>query len=183
MNPQIAIILAEGFEEIEAIAPADILRRLGFNVCIAGQNKKITGSHGITASADAELRDLKPEQIDCLVLPGGMPGSVNLKNNPAVIKLAKNMASQNKIICAICAAPIVLAEAGLLIKGIRVTAHPSVKDQLGAAEYTGQMTEIHSNIITGKGPGSVFEFARAIASSLGKKNEAEKLLKDMFIVT
>ena len=182
MNRQFAIILAEGFEEIEALAPADILRRLGFNVCIAGQTKKITGSHGITVSADAEICDLKPEQIGCLVLPGGMPGSVNLKNNHAVIKLAKNMASQNKIICAICAAPIVLAEAGLL-NGIRVTAHPSVKNQLGMAEYTGQMTETHSNIITGKGPGAVFEFTHAIASSLGKKNEAEKLLKDMFIVT
>jgi len=176
----IAVLLEFGFEEIEMIVPVDILRRLGFNVIIAGAKDLVEGSHGLKLKPDLTIKEIDHNKLDCVILPGGMPGSVNLLKNNDVLELLKRISQKNALIAAICAAPIVLAEAGLTA-GLKITAHPSVKDQLKGAIYTGNLTEKDRNIITGKGPGASFEFADRIASALGKASEAKQLLKDMFI--
>lgn len=179
---KIAIVLADGFEEIEAVVPADVLLRLGFEVVLAGLGKEVKGSHGLRVRPDCLISDLEADGLSAAVLPGGMPGSLNLKNSSAVLSLVKKNSDAGKVTAAICAAPIALHAAGLL-KGRRVTAHPSVKDQLAGAEYTGSLTEVDGKIITGKGPGAAYEFACRIAEALGKKAEAARLMKDMFIAS
>ncbi len=180
MACKIAFLLADGFEEIEAITPIDVLRRLEFNVVTAGLKKTVQGSHGIRVEADCLVADLKAEELEALVLPGGMPGATNLRDCPAVIDLIKKMHSRKATVAAICAAPIALEKAGI-IKGRKVTSHPSVKTELAGSEYTNNLTEVDGNIITGKGPGAAYEFAVRIATALGKGAKAEELLNMMFV--
>ena len=181
MNNKVVFILADGFEEIEAIIPIDFLRRLGFEIVIAGLgNKKIRGSHGIVVEADIELADLI-ESPKALVLPGGMPGSTNLRDSEPVIKLIQQTFDQGKLVAAICAAPIALNKAGIL-KGKTITAHPSVSESFKeSVTYTGNRIEQDGNIITAKGAGVAFDFATKIAEYYNKKEEAEALVNAMFV--
>ena len=175
------MILADGFEEIEALAPADVLRRLGFDLILAGlTGKMVKGSHGISVAADVELAaiDYLP---DVLILPGGMPGSVNLRDSELVIRLIRMVADAHKPLAAICAAPIALHAAGVT-KDRTLTSHPSVKEILKDCAHTGRRVERDGQLVTAMGPGAAFEFAVAIADLLGKGKEARQLLKDMFIV-
>ncbi len=180
MGKRIAMILLFGFEEIEAVVPADVLRRLGFDLSLAGEGDLAEGSHGVRIKTDCRLDDLDADKLDCIILPGGMPGSVNLMKNAKVLKLVRDMDAAGKMVAAICAAPIALAAAGV-IKGLKITAHPSVKDQLRDAAYTGAMTEHDRNIVTGKGPGASFEFACRVAFALGKGDKSERLMGEMFV--
>ncbi len=177
----IAILLEEGFEEIEAIVPIDVLRRLDFTLVLAGRTARIAGAHSVNIEMNLLISELKPENFDAVILPGGMPGSTNLRDNPDVIKLVADMYNAGKLVAAICAAPIVLAEAGI-VKGKRCTGYPMdmLKEALSDADYTGERVEQDGNIITGKGPGAAFEFAVAIASYLGKEQQARSLMKNMF---
>ncbi|HPN84890.1 MAG TPA: DJ-1/PfpI family protein [Victivallales bacterium] len=180
MNKKIALMLAEGFEEIEVVVPIDVLRRLEFNLVIAGEKDLVRGSHGLEIKCDSRINSIRSEDFDCIILPGGMPGSLNLMNNKNVINIVKEMNKNKKLICAICAAPIALSQAGV-IKGVKITSHPSVKDKLSESNYSGSNVEQDANIITGKGPGVSFEFTCRIAQALGKKRESEELMKDMFV--
>ena len=176
---KILFILAEGFEEIEALLPVDFLRRLNFEVAQTGlSNIEVVGSHEITVKTDGLLKDISSD-FDAIVLPGGMPGSVNLKDDLTVINVIKRFFKENKLVAAICAAPIVLDKAGIL-QGKKHTAHPAVKDSFKNSTYTGNRIEIDNNIITGKGPGVSAEFALSIAKYLGKGTEGQKLYNDMF---
>ncbi len=180
MAGKIAFLLADGFEEIEAITPVDVLRRLDYQVVTAGLKKIVQGSHGIRIEADCLISDLKDSELDAVVLPGGMPGSTNLRDCPAVIDLVKKMNDRKAVVAAICAAPIALKKAGV-IEGKNVTAHPSVKEELAGVNYTNNLTEVDGNIITGKGPGAAFDFALKLAHALGKGAKAEQLLNVMFV--
>ena len=180
MAGKIAFLLADGFEEIEAVTPIDVLRRLEFNVVTAGLNKTVQGSHGIKVETDCLVADLTDFELDAVVLPGGLPGATNLRDCPAVIELVKKMNARKATVAAICAAPIALKKAGV-IEGKNVTAHPSVKTELAGANYTNKLTEVDGNIITGKGPGAAYEFAVRIATALGKGAKAEELLNMMFV--
>ncbi|MFZ2656514.1 MAG: DJ-1 family glyoxalase III [Victivallales bacterium] len=180
MAGKIAFLLADGFEEIEAITPVDVLRRLEFNVVLAGLKKNVQGSHGIKIEADCLVTDLNESELDAVVLPGGMPGATYLRDCPHVIELVKKMNSRNAVVAAICAAPIALKKAGV-IEGKNVTSHPSVKSELTGANYTNNLTEVDGNIITGKGPGAAYEFAARIAVALGKGAKVEDLLGMMFV--
>ena len=172
-------ILAEGFEEIEALLPVDFLRRLNFEVTLAGIfTTNVTGAHGITVKTDKLLKNVSFD-FDALVLPGGMPGSANLRDNATVINIIKRFCKENKLVAAICAAPIVLEKAGVL-QGKKHTAHPSVKESFKTSTYTGSNVETDNNIITGKGPGAAAEFALSIAKYLGKEIEGQKIYNDMF---
>ena len=182
MNPKVVILLANGFEEIEAVVPIDVFRRLDFDVVIAGAEKIVTGSHKLMLPADLLINQVNVNEFDAFILPGGMPGSINLRDNPAVIDIVKEAFSSGKIIGAICAAPIVLLKAGIL-RGKKATAHPSIKNELEGVLYTMAMTESSGNIITSKGPGASFEFAAKIAEMLGKGKEAKELLVSMFVKT
>ncbi len=176
---KILFILADGFEEIEALLPVDFLRRLNFKLTLAGLSAiEVTGSHGITVKTDKLLKDASFD-FDALVLPGGMPGSINLRDNAPVINMIKRFYKEDKLIAAVCAAPIALDKAGIL-QGKKHTAHPSVKDSFKSSNCTENRIEIDNNIITGKGPGVSAEFALAIAKYLGKEKEGQKTYIDMF---
>ncbi|MCK5843642.1 MAG: DJ-1/PfpI family protein, partial [Victivallales bacterium] len=123
MSKTVAVLLADGFEEIEAITPIDILRRLEFNVIIAGLSDDVSGAHGIKIDVDKSLDDLSAKNLDAVLLPGGLPGSTHLRDDERVIRLVREMAEAGKIVSAICAAPIVLAKAGLM-KGKTCTGYP-----------------------------------------------------------
>ena len=178
---RLVMILAPGFEELEAIGTADVLKRLGIEVVTAALDTlTVTGSHDFSLSADARLAELNISEFDGVILPGGLPGSTNLLKSDLVINWVRQMFEAQKITAAICAAPIVLAKAGVLTSG-RFTMYPGFDSELGGLSCTANPAETDGNIITGKGPGAVAEFARHLAESLGLKNECQELYKGMFI--
>ncbi|HBM17509.1 MAG TPA: DJ-1 family protein [Lentisphaeria bacterium] len=176
---KILVLLADGFEEVEAILPVDFWRRLGMEVHTASIDNKdeVKGSHNIVVKADRKLENTDLE-YDAIFLPGGMPGSAKLRDNKLVIELIMRCYNTGKLVSAICAAPIALYKAGIL-KGKKHTAHPSVKEIFIDSVYTGSRVEISDNIITAKGPGAAAEFALEVARYLGLEKEAEKLYRDM----
>jgi 4-methyl-5(b-hydroxyethyl)-thiazole monophosphate biosynthesis len=181
-NKRIYTFLADGFEEIEAITPTDIWKRIGFEVITVGVNgKQIKGAHGIIITADIEIDEVAPESADAIFLPGGMPGSVNLRDNDKVIEIIQKVYSENKIVSAICAAPIALAKAGIL-ENKKFTCYPSFEKEINEDLYTNNMVEVTENIVTGKGPGAAFEFAETVASQLQPNNQKiNEVLKGMLI--
>jgi protein deglycase len=178
------LLLADGFEEIEAVTPADVLRRLGYEVVLAGlETELVRGSHNIVFKADAKFADLKIEDFDALFLPGGMPGAENLRGSDLVMEAIKKMEAKGGIVSAICAAPIALGRAGV-IQGRKVTAYPGYNSRLEGASYTGNRTERDGHILTGKGPGASFDFAIELAAALGTpRGDIKKLMDAMFVNT
>lgn len=164
----VLIILAEGFEEAEAVITIDVLRRLEFEVCIASlsENKEVLSSRKIKFVADAALNEIKNRDYRAVVLPGGMPGSSNLRNSDTVIEIVKKTNDKGALVCAICAAPIVLSHAGIL-DNIKFTAYPGFEHYFNTTPLTDMVVQ-EGNIITGKGPGAAFEFAMKISRALGK---------------
>ena len=165
---KILIIAAPGFEETETVVPCDIWRRLKFEVTLAGlDDMQIIGAHGIVIESDALLDEVKELEYDALFLPGGMPGSVNLRDDERVCTLVKKMAQQGKVVSAVCAAPMVLSKCGIL-NGKRFTMYPGMNTFLSGSDVPQtDLVAVDGNIVTGKGPGAVFEFAAAVASVLG----------------
>jgi DJ-1 family protein len=182
MSKKIVMLLATGFEETEAIATADLLARLGFELCLTGlENEQVTGAHGIILKTDCLISEIKLDELDALVLPGGMPGSMNLRDSSAVIELVQNAEVAGKVVAAICAAPIVLAQAGIL-EDKCVTCYPGFEEHLTMATCTGKHCEQDGNIITARGVGASFEFGAKIAIALGiSETEIEQLFKAMII--
>lgn len=173
---KIAIILADGFEEIEAIAPIDILRRAEFQVDTYGLSEEVKGSHGIIVKADYVLTEVI-EDYDLILLPGGMPGSKNLKENPLVIESLQSMNQSDNYVAAICAAPIVLEEANLL-EGKKFTHFPGWEDQLPHGfDQTEATVVVDGKLITARGAGVALEFAYTIVDVLG--GDGQKLREDM----
>lgn len=171
----VCIFLAEGFEEMEAMFPLDIMRRGGLNVktvSVTG-NKTVTSSHQVPIVADMLFEDLKEEEVEMIVLPGGLPGATNLDAHAGLDKLIMSFAAAGKPLAAICAAPMVYGKRGLL-KGKKATCYPGFDKFLEGAEYTGNMVEIVDNFILGKGPGAAPAFGFAI---LEKYAGAEKTLE------
>ncbi len=181
MAAKIVMLLAEGFEEAEVVIPADVLRRLEFDLTIAGvASKSVTGSHNMRLEADTTLDRADMDKADALILPGGMPGSKNLLEDERVVSLARRMFESGRLVAAICAAPIVLGKAGIL-KGKKATCYPGFEAQLFGADYTGARTERDGNIITGKGPGASFECAARVAEALGAGDRVGGLFAKMFV--
>ncbi len=177
-----ALILAEGFEEIEAISVVDVLRRAGVRVSMVGIERRdwVDGAHCIRLAAEGEVSDLSAEDLDLLVLPGGMPGARNLAGSGKVKQLLRETAARGAVIGAICAAPIALAAAGLL-EGRRVTCYPGFEKELSGGVYTGARVEVDGNIVTGCGPGGALVFALALLESIGLQREAGHLAEGMLI--
>ncbi len=152
------IFLANGFEEIEALCPYDLLLRAGIAVKTVSVNETtlVTGTHGIKVHADITLDEMG-ENILGIMLPGGLPGADNLNNSVKVQEYLKRANEEGKLISAICAAPYVLGQAGYL-KGKRVTCFPGFEDKLTGAVPTGEKVVCDGNIITAKGMGTAFEF-------------------------
>jgi protein deglycase len=176
----IVIPLADGFEETEAIAPIDILRRAGYTVVTAGLGKAhALGSHSIHVTADRILSELNPADFDAIVLPGG-PGTKNLRNDQNVIGFVRAIHAKGGMCAAICAAPTVLAAAGI-IEGRRVTCFPGEEDNLGGAVFTGSPIEVDGMIVTGKAAGSAISFGLAIVAVLSGKDAADDLRKRLHV--
>lgn len=163
---KIAVLCKEGFEEIEALTPVDVLRRAGVHVDLVGMDQKeVTSSHQITIKMDCLFND-DLYQYDGVVIPGGLPGATNLRDDDRVIKIVKDFYEKGKLVSAICAGPIVLAKADIL-KGKVCTCSPGFEDQLNGANYQEAIVQRDGNVITGKGPAAALEFGYTILEALG----------------
>ena len=159
----ICIFLANGFEEVEALLPLDVMRRGGLNVktvSVTG-TRIVMGAHRIPVEADLLFEELDEKDVEMIVLPGGMPGAANLDEHAGLDKLICCFAAENKPMAAICAAPLVFGKRGLL-KGKKATCYPGFESYLEGAECTGAMVQIADNFILGKGPAAAPEFGFAI---------------------
>lgn len=181
---KVLMLISNGFEEIEALGTVDVLRRLGVEVttCSVTGLKKIISSRGIPIVCDKEVSDIYADAAlwDAVVLPGGQPNSNTLRDSDKVMEIVKDFASSGKLTCAICAAPIALERAGLL-SGRKVTAYPRCLACDGSYEYTGEKVVRDGNIITSKGPGTMYDFAFEIANALGLGNKLEELKAAMML--
>ncbi len=171
------VFLANGFEEVEALAPIDLLRRASIPTKTVGVGSEyITGSHGIVVKADITDAGFAPTDIDAVVLPGGMPGASNLDRSAAV-DLALNVAMEGgKIVGAICAAPFVLGKRGYLC-GKRATCFPGFEAELLGATVTKARTERDGNIITAIGMGAAMEFGLMLVAAIKDEETAAQLSK------
>lgn len=174
MMKTIAVLLATGYEEGEALFVVDILRRAGFVCDMISITKElqVTGSHNITAIANKVLDD-SIKEYDMLVLPGGMPGSTNLRDSKQVIETVQYFNQTKKYIAAICAAPIVLQQANI-VQGRKITSYPSQKEVFVDSKYMEEIVVIDDHIITSRGPATVFPFAYALVDILGGNSEVLK---------
>jgi 4-methyl-5(b-hydroxyethyl)-thiazole monophosphate biosynthesis len=175
---RLIVPLAEGFEEIEAVAIIDVLRRANIKVDVVGvEDEIVAGRNGIKILCDKIISDVKPEDYDGIVLPGGNPGYKNLENNQQVINFIKYFNSKGKIIAAICAAPTILEKIGIL-EGKKATCFPSMKDKI--RNFVDEKVVVDDNIITSQGPGTAIEFALEIVKSLDP-SYYEQLKKDLVV--
>ncbi len=179
--PRVAVILADGFEEVEAIAVIDVLRRAEIDTVIAGLHAgPITSARNVKVVPDTVIDTVKADDFDMIVLPGGQPGSDNLNADPRVHKLVKSFSEKGKLTGAICAAPYVLANAGVL-QGKRATAYPSYKDKLGGAKYEEKSVVVDGRVLTSRGAGTALAFGLAIVEKLISKEKALKIKDSMLV--
>jgi len=172
----VLVPLAEGFEEVEAVTIIDVLRRGGIEVRVAGLERgPVRGSHGIALQTECALAEVRGDELAMLVLPGGMPGAANLRRNPRVLELVRELEAAGRTVAAICAAPTVLAAAGVL-EGREATSHPSVRAQLGGARVLAQPSVVRSGpIVTSQGVGTALEFALELVAELAGREKAAEL--------
>ena len=181
----VLVFLAEGFEEIEALTPVDLLRRAGLDVKTAAVghpdgSRVVTGSHGIPVTADAAAEEFAECVPEAVILPGGMPGAKNLDENGVVDAILKRAAADpDCVIAAICAAPMVLGRRGLL-RGVRATCYPGFEGELEGAEVLRADTPegravTDGRFVTACGMGAATEFALALVKILKGEDAADKL--------
>ncbi|MCD7936095.1 MAG: DJ-1/PfpI family protein [Tannerellaceae bacterium] len=176
------VFLATGFEETEAVGTIDVLRRGEIQtttVSITGE-KEVTGAHGIPVVADAIFAETDVSDADILVLPGGMPGSTNLNAFEPLKDRLTEQYNAGKYVAAICAAPLVFGGLGFL-QGRKATCYPSFEPQLTGATVTGEKVVTDGNVITGKGPGLVFDFGLAIVEALQGKEKADEVAAGLLL--
>lgn len=173
----VILLFAEGFEESEALVPADLLRRAKVEVLLTGVGgKRITGSHGITVEMDAEASELDPEQADAVILPGGLPGTTNLEASEPVQKLIDSCVRREKLVAAICAAPSLLAHKGLL-KGKNATAFPNFQKDLleGGAVLSESYVCQDGQFVTARGMGVATQFGLKLCELLASPQKAAEI--------
>lgn len=178
----IAVHLAEGFEEIEAVSIIDILRRAEISTIVVSvtESLEVIGSHGIKIIADQLFKAVNYELIDMIVLPGGMPGSTNLNEHLGLREQILNFNESNKLLGAICAAPLVFGNLGIL-KNKKATCYPGFENQLHGAVVTGENLVVTDNIITGKGAGIAIDFALSIVEILKGKTFSNVIAEKMIV--
>ncbi len=176
---KILVPLAPGFEEIEAVTIIDILRRAQLDVTTVSLGTlEVTGAHNISIRCDSSIDSIQSKDYDMMILPGGQPGTDNLKADDRVIKLLQEFAQADKMYGAICAAPSVLAHAGL-IQDKTVTSFPSYADKLGRVHYTEKRVALDHKVITSRGAGTAGEFALAIVALFKGQGIADQLQGSM----
>lgn len=173
---RIAVFLAEGFEEIEALTVVDICRRCGLDVEMVSiaEDKKVKGSHGIQVEADSTFAQADFGVYDMLVLPGGMPGTRNLEAHQELMDQVSAFYAAGKYIAAICAAPSIFGHKGIL-KGRKACSYPGFESHLEGAEVTLGPVEISDHVITSRGMGTAIDFALAIAGVFCGEQKAEEM--------
>ena len=179
-TPKAKIFLATGFEESEALVPYDIMKRGGIDVELIGiAGKTVVSSHGVEVTVHKTLNDELGE-YDLIMLPGGMPGTLNLNDCAQLKDIIRKAANDCKIISAICAGPMVLGGMGLL-KGKKATCYPGFEDKLSGATVTGEQVVRDGNIITGIGAGAAYEFGLELLAALTDKTTAEKIKRQIMM--
>ena len=176
---QALVFLATGFEEIETVSIVDILRRADVDVTIAGLTPGvIEGVHAIKIVPDKNINDVKVEDFDIIVVPGGNPGYMNLRKDQRVIDMIKKAFYSGKLVAAICAAPAVLSDAGIL-KGKACTIYPGMENELekGGGKSKQELIVVDGNVITSRGPATAIPFALELTKRLVGKQVAEVVSK------
>ena len=172
---RVSVFLADGFEEIEALTVVDLLRRAKVYVDTVSITDEYTvrGAHGIPVQTEDLFDETDLSETDMIVLPGGMPGTTNLGAHSGVRKAVKGFYDEGKYVAAICAAPTVLSDLGIL-KGKRATCYPAMEEELQGAVLTGTAVAVDGNIITSQGVGTAIEFALQLIEILeGRKTALE----------
>lgn len=176
---KVLVPLAEGFEEIEAVTVVDLLRRAGIEVRTASLGgREVTGSHGITVLADLLLDEAAVDDYDMIVLPGGMPGTTHLKSDPRVVRLLRQFAAAGRYTAAICAAPSVLAHAGLL-EGREATSFPGflAPESAPGIRLSEEPVVVDGKVATSRGPGTSIPFGLALIELLAGR-EARRAVQE-----
>ena len=181
INMRAALFLADGFETCEAMISLDILKRAGINVdtCAITNTNEVRSGQGVRIFTDRVIADIKDNEYECIILPGGLPGAHNLQRCKTLEELILQFSKDEKLICAICAAPLILGELNLL-NGRKATCYPGFEDKCLGAEMTGEKVVKDGNIITGKAMGATIEFAAKIAETLTDRETADKVIRDIY---
>ena len=177
----IYVFLAEGFEEVEALATVDFLRRAGLEVMTVGvTNETVRGSHSIPVVCDTHISRIEPDAaLEAVVLPGGMPGTLNLEADEKVNEFIDYAYSNGKYVCAICAAPSILGKKGLL-KGREAICFPGFEEYLCGATVSDKSVCADGKIITAKACGVALKFGKVIAEQFVGKEKADKLWESLY---
>lgn len=170
------VLLANGFEEIEALTVTDVLRRAGIkvkNTSLTGE-PEAEGAHGIAVRCDTTIKEaLEADDAEGVILPGGMPGTLNIGKSVEARKLTEKMNSEGKLVAAICAAPSVLGEWGIL-EGKKCTCYPGFEEALKGGMLSCEAVVKDKNVITSKGPGTALDFALALTEYITGKSSEEQ---------
>jgi 4-methyl-5(b-hydroxyethyl)-thiazole monophosphate biosynthesis len=176
---QTLVFLATGFEEIETVTIIDIFRRAGLKVTIASLIPSvIEGAHGLKIVADTTIDNIQVEDFDAFIVPGGNPGYINLRKDSRVIEIIKKAFNLNKLVGAICAAPAVLSDSGIL-EGKNSTIYPGMENELdkGGALSKQEKVVIDNNIVTSRGPATAIPFALKLVEIMVGKQVADEVRK------
>ena len=180
---KVYVFLAEGFEDVEALIPIDVLRRGGVDVVTVSISEfpLVTSAHGVNIEADIQFDQSDYADADLIMLPGGMPGASNLFEHEGVCKVVKNQFAAGKKVAAICAAPaVVLAQLGVL-DGKKATCYPGFEKALkeAGATYTGDLVTVDGNVTTGEGPAAAFPYAYELLAQLVDKHTSDQIAEGM----
>ncbi len=182
MDSKVYIFLADGFEEMEALIPYDVLKRAGFEVELVSVKSKleVVSTHGLIVTCDTDISKINQENATLLLLPGGMPGASNLAESKELAAMLLKQNEEGKLLAAICAAPYVLGDLGIL-KGKHATCFPGYESHLLGAEHIAKSVVVSQNVITGNGAGAAVKFAFAIVEHLRGKRVADFLAEKMLL--
>jgi len=178
------VILANGFEEVEAITPIDYLRRADIEVVVAGLGgREIIGGHGMEFTADAALDDIDTDDFDCIVVPGGGGGSKAIAADHTAVKMIQRQAGKGRLVAAICAAPaLVLGEACGILDGRRFTCYPGMEKHVADGRFEAARVVDDGNIITARAAGCAGEFAVTIIRALAGGSKADEVAASVLLV-
>ncbi|MCF7793596.1 MAG: DJ-1/PfpI family protein [Candidatus Cloacimonetes bacterium] len=183
MNKKVLIPIANGTEELEAVAIIDTLRRSGAEVVVASiQEKIITGSCKTKIIADKLISECKEEDWDLIVLPGGLPGSEYLRDSKELTTLLKKQAASGKLYAAICAAPVIVLQHHGLLEGKKATVNPALADKMKNKAHLKERVVVDDNCITSQSRGTALEFAVKLIELLIDKDKADEIAEKMLLL-
>jgi protein deglycase len=181
MEKSALVPVADGTEELEAVAIIDVLRRAGAAVTVASVsgNRRITASRGVVIIADTLIQECVDKAYDLVALPGGIPGAQNLRDAPDLIRILKHQQETNKPYGAICASPAIVLDHHGLLEGHRATCHPGFVNKMDKKRHIGERVVLDGNCLTGRGAGTAVEFALALVERLYNKEKREEVAVSM----